>query len=58
MWVLAAAVNPAPLWDQACVPQLSAALVTSSERKGRAIPMTVSCCPHSHEANFSPDISL
>lgn len=41
MRALAAAVNPAPLWDQACVPHLSAALVTSSERKGRAIPMTV-----------------
>ena len=42
MRFLAAAVNPTPLWVQACVHHLPAALGTASEREGRATPMTVS----------------
>ena len=42
MRFLAAAVNPTPLWVQACVHHVPAALVTTSEREGRATPITVS----------------
>lgn len=42
MWFLAAAVNPALLWVQACVHHLPAALVTASETEGRTTSVTVS----------------
>lgn len=51
--------TPTPLWVQACICHLSAAFVTTSERKGRGNSYDcLSCSLHSNKANFSPDIKL